>query len=979
MNPLIEIDPKVWRELNQLLDDALDVPLAGREAWLASLDESRRALATPLRDLLTRAAQVETRDFLDTVPKIGEGAKAEPAPATERTGDVIGAYRLIREIGSGGMGAVWLAERADGLLQRTIALKLPHGAWRSAGLAERMARERKILAGLDHPNIARLYDAGLTDAGQPFLALEFVDGVPVDQYCRAHALDTRARLGIFLQMARAVASAHAQLVVHRDLKPSNVLVTQDGQVRLLDFGIAKLLEDGQARETHLTELSGRALTPDYASPEQILGEPLTVASDVYSLGVILYELLTENRPYKLKRESRGALEEAILQTEPVRPSDATFVATTRATLRGDLDAIVLKALRKDSAERYATVNAFIDDLNAYLENRPVLAQPESAAYRARKFIARHRLGVAAAAAVLMAIVAGAAVALWQARVAIAERNRAEEVKTFIASIFRDADPWFGPQTTPSAVDLLKRARAKIEARFASPTPTRFELMNVLGESLLHVQDLDTAEAIENAVLKEATPVLGAGHLQTLRAHRLLAQVYRSRGQPDKALAELGKALPAITRRPEDHPQEAVDALLDHAQLTMDKGRFDDAIGSMKRVLALTAELPGDWAATNVVAWKSLAEANEYKRDKPQALDAAKRAYALAEALYARSGGHPDLINARLMYARQLADGGDQVSAIRLTRESIAEAERLFGAESRAVGEYVQTITVMLAQAGELKQARESGKRAAAIFAKYYEPESPFIGPIYDTNGYVALMSRDGDAAIENYAHVLPIVTREYGPTHEITYTVQMYRGLALAIAGRMAEASKELEAVAAGYAKTGYAGMSGPYRSLSELHRLQGDFEGAAQFAQQSLDALDPSPGSDAARMRVLTELGLNLVELGRYAEAVPHLTRALEIYPTKQSAVSPQRIDAMVALGRAHLGMGDAAKAMPYLEQAVEFWRKFNAESRWAGDAGLWFGRCQVALGRSVDGRENLRRARAILARSPFPADRRLLVLAQT
>src|SRR6185436_14101596 len=326
-------------------------------------------------------------------------------------GDLVGPYRLVRELGAGGMGAVWLAERADGLIQRSIALKLPHLVTpRRAELAERMAREREILAALDHRNIAKLFDAGLTAEGQPYLALEYVEGVPIDQYVRgagdAAALPLEQRLRLFLQVAHAVAYAHGKLVVHRDLKPANILVTANGGVRLLDFGIAKLLDDGEARATQLTRLSGGAFTPEYASPEQILGEPLTVASDVYSLGVVLYELLTGTRPYRLKRDSLGALEEAILQAAPARPSEIA-PPELRKALRGDLDTIVPKALKKNPAQRYATVNAFAEDLACYLQDRPVQARPDSSTYVLRKFVARNRLAVGASAATLLVIVASA--------------------------------------------------------------------------------------------------------------------------------------------------------------------------------------------------------------------------------------------------------------------------------------------------------------------------------------------------------------------------------------------------------------------------------------------------------------------------------------------------------------------------------------------------------------------------------------------
>src|SRR6185295_9751376 len=299
------IDVDGWGTLSRLLDQALELPAPQVDSWLDSLAPEFDALKPQLKRMLSRHASVETGEFLNKLPKVDLQPEDATPPRTEQPGDVIGPYRLERELGSGGMGVVWLAIRTDGLIKRPVALKLPHGAWKRAGLAERMAREREILASLAHPNIAHLYDAGVTAAGQPYLAIEYVEGTRVDVYCRERALGVRARLELFVQVAGAVAYAHGKLVVHRDLKPANILVSGDGQVRLLDFGLAKLLEDGVTRETRVTEMAGRALTPDYASPEQILGEPLTTASDVYSLGVVLYELLCEQRPYRLTRDSRG--------------------------------------------------------------------------------------------------------------------------------------------------------------------------------------------------------------------------------------------------------------------------------------------------------------------------------------------------------------------------------------------------------------------------------------------------------------------------------------------------------------------------------------------------------------------------------------------------------------------------------------------------------------------------------------------------
>jgi WD40 repeat protein/serine/threonine protein kinase len=420
-----------YARISKLLDDALELAPEAREAWLADLDTRDREAAQEIRELL--------KPGTNRIERILAGADEVIASLPEAdwslVGRQFGPYRVCSLLGHGGMGSVWLADRVDGLLERRVALKLVPPALMGLGFVERLVRERAILASLDHPNIARLFDAGLSQDGQPYLALEYVPGTPFVTYCDQHRLSVRERLELFCQALQAVQHAHAHLVVHRDLKPSNILVTEEGRVCLLDFGIAKLLRENVANETELTQLRGRALSPKYAAPEQIAGAPITIAADIYALGVMLYELLTGEAPYRLSRPSPGALEEAILAAEVVPPSRVPLTesaadaraATPRSLarmLRGDLDTIVEKTLRKSPSERYATADAFREDIARCLHGEPVLARRQSLAYRAVKFARRHWLGVAVAAAFVLAIVAGLAVVTYEAKVVAVERDAA---------------------------------------------------------------------------------------------------------------------------------------------------------------------------------------------------------------------------------------------------------------------------------------------------------------------------------------------------------------------------------------------------------------------------------------------------------------------------------------------------------------------------------------------------------------------------
>jgi serine/threonine-protein kinase len=499
-----------WSTLNRLLETAVSLPPSERLAWVEQLGSDHASLKPLLRELLTREDLSETGDFLATLPRVAL-VTGEPQPEGSG-GQTVGPYRLLWLLGAGGMGSVWLAERIDGQLTRRVALKLPHLAQGIEGLAERMARERDILAVLEHPNIARLYDAGVASDGRPYLALEYVEGEPIVRYCERRHLDIGGRLRLVAQVARAVAFAHSRLIVHRDLKPSNILVAADGHVRLLDFGIAKILAAGADAAAPPTQLGARAFTLDYASPEQIRGEPISTKTDIYSLGVVLYELLAGSRPFTAS-DTAGLLPLAvhILSTEARRPSDVVAQASTRRRLRGDLDTIVLKTLQKEPGARYATADELADDLGRYLAGEPVRARPDSRWYRARKLAGRNKVLVAAGVAVVVALASGLSIALWQARIARSEARTASAVERFLVDIFQknsrdQPDPAHARQTT--ARELLNIGAQLISGSMTDAPAGKLRVLQTLAGMHQDLELWDEAVALNRQRLQLARLVYG---------------------------------------------------------------------------------------------------------------------------------------------------------------------------------------------------------------------------------------------------------------------------------------------------------------------------------------------------------------------------------------------------------------------------------------------------------------------------------------
>ena len=553
-----------WEEVSQQLDLVLDMPEADRAPWLAAL----RAKDPELSALVDQALTIRGSEGFDQFLAGPTPLAGEASSETSLVGRRIGPYVIDAEVGRGGMGSVWRAHRADGRYEAEVAIKFVHAVWMGQAGEQRFQFEGRVLARLNHPNIARLLDAGVAEVKQPYLVLEYVEGEPIDLYCERNHLDAAVRVKLFIDVLHAVAHAHTNLIVHRDIKPSNVLVRPDGTVKLLDFGIAKLI-DSEAEPAQLTRASAVALTPQYAAPEQLLGQPISTVTDVYALGLLLYVLLTGEHPVPKGTRSSAALVQAVLTDEPARASAVGKIDVIPArSLEGDLDNILHKAIKKNPAERYASVDAFADDLQRYLTDEPVQARPDTTMYRLSKFVKRHRVGTALTSLAVIALAASLVVASIQANRAeraaahaIVEKTRADKEAadaieqrdralegfeqaqdaTHLATfMLLDALPADRMEYTRKI--LLKGADAVRTSTDISKT-RRAILLQILGDQFDSRRDYEAAlplytEAAAMAVEANDTEIAAGSLCRAGSTDSHLNRVSEGMAKIDKALAEL---------------------------------------------------------------------------------------------------------------------------------------------------------------------------------------------------------------------------------------------------------------------------------------------------------------------------------------------------------------------------------------------------------------------------------------------------------
>jgi serine/threonine protein kinase len=730
-----------WRTVEQHLDRLLDMDETQWDGYLSRLEDEEPTVAGALRAMMADRRTLEAQGFLET---------SLVAPADqEQVGTQVGAYTIVSLIGRGGMGEVWLAQRSDGRFEGRFALKFLDSYSASPAALDRFRREGRLLARLAHPHIARLIDAGVTGSGRPYLILEYAQGTRIDDYCVAHRLSVEARVRLILDVLAALAHAHSNLVIHRDIKPTNILVTEEGDAKLLDFGIAKLLgsEAGSDGDSPPTRIEDAAFTAEYAAPEQILGEPPSTATDVYQMGVLIFVLLSGRLPLGAEGSTRAERIKAALDGEPPRMSEAAPAAIRKA-LKGDLDAIVSKALRKLPRERYATAAALADDLKRYLQNEPVLARANLATYRIQKFVRRYRAAVVGTAAAVLALIAATAFALYQMREAQIQRDQSRE----------------------------QARRAELQAEFVSL------MMSNVGDKPT------TAEQLLDAGYKLVTQHYTDDPVFRMSAMLNLSARYQDIGLTPKQYALL-KEVDQIARGLKDWSMMSR-AECGLAQAEIDLGHLDRAASWMTAAKSAMGHVPNPNPLYLQDCMEAEADLADAQGDPRRATRIAEQALALLE----QAGATHDLRYADLLghIADYYKSSGDTThKGLEYVERALAAAERNGLGDTDAAMTAMHNVASSLVGLGELK---EGCKREAHLVERLESTRRMVIPAIAVLNGSCLLREGDAPAALGWYDKGVSAAVAEQD--RELEAYARLSRARALIALKRLDEAATEIDQAA---------------------------------------------------------------------------------------------------------------------------------------------------------------------------------------
>jgi len=922
------MSPEEWRRIERVVDQALDLAPAKRAEYLADACGDDCALRSAVEEVLAGASGV---GFLDSPA----GAYAAPLisgqsadrDADDEPGTQIGPYRVLRELGRGGMGAVVLAERADGQFTQRVALKLIKRGMDSDEIHARFLAERQILARLHHPNIARLLDGGVAADGRQYFAMEYVEGTSITAHCDALRMPVDERLRLFAQACEAVRYAHNALVVHRDLKPSNILVTAAGEAKLLDFGIAKLLRDDPAGlDAHaLTQAGMLLLTPDYAAPEQVRGTPVTTATDVYALGAILYELLTGRRAHRFATRTPMEVARVVCDVTPERPSVAVLhavddndspatapsndeIARLRGTeparlgrrLRGDLDTIVLTALHKDATLRYASTDALLEDLRRYAANEPIRARGESFPYRAQKFLRRHRAGIAAGTALFVTLIAGVASTTWQARVARREAAKATAVKDFVISLFTASDPSESRGRDITARELLARGRLSADTGLAHEPALKAEMLNTLAGIYRELGFYAASDTLFGRAATLAASTYGAesGEVATILTGWGLT-LYQS-GAYERADSLLTKALAYRKKALNTPGPDAAESMANLAAVVEAKGDLDRAEQLYRNALAISRRYYGE-RSLKVAEDLSNLGVTLWRGGKLQAADSATRA-ALEIRRKLQDGEHPQFIISQHNLAGVLLALGKLDEAETLEREVVAKRRHVYPQGHNDVAIALQQLELILEARGRYEEAESTLVEALAVRRKWLGESHPEtitlianIGVLDYRMGHLAEAAAATRQAVDGFQRTL-------GASHPTTVTTRTNLGVILTEQGAYAEAEPMLrDALTSRRAMFGdssavvaqtlrHLGLW--YYARHDTGQAESSFRDALRIYRQAL------PEGHFRTAEALTSLGALLADRGCSAEGEQLLREALAIRVKAHGAGDARTAETERALG---------------------------------------------------------------------------------
>ncbi|HEY4365606.1 MAG TPA: tetratricopeptide repeat protein [Steroidobacteraceae bacterium] len=877
-----KLDVRLER-LQELFFFASELQGSERESFIANATEAEPELRQELLGLLSNASRNFTSPLTHALGRALANAEADKRNAL--IGRTIGNYKLVSVLGRGGAGVVYLGERADRQYSAQVAIKVvDHTA--VADLGARFRSERQILASLNHPNIARLVDAGETEDGQPYLVMDYVHGEPLDRYCDSRKLDFRARLTLFLEICGAVQYAHQNLIVHRDIKPANILVTADGVPKLLDFGIAKLLNAGDVVHTpDLTRMNDRVLTPEYASPEQILGQTVTTSSDVYSLGVLLYQLLTGLRPYTVPASgSQLEIERSICVIDPPRPSaivqramqsppvedESTIEAIALARgqsperlqrrLIGDIDSIVMRALRKEPEHRYSSVERLVEDIRHHLQNEPVQARQGNWVYYSQRFVRRHTPGVIAGVGFLAFVIAVAVVMSIQrqdiARAldrATQDRERAEKVSDFMLTVFTAADPFTNFGREPTARTLLDQAARHISSDLDEQPDVHARLLEAIGRSFRRMGQPDRAVAYLQDSLRVRQQAPGNDEAAVGSIVTEIAIALRQAGRTDESDRYFTEAL-EISRHAKDQRSVA------HAQLLVDLGRLEKMRSNTKQALEhLTVALqlmreikgPRDPEVGAILA--EMSNILVWSDDLPGAERAAREAVSIYEVL---PKTHPD----RVMADYYLAD-------ILFYRGRINDAaalfERALDAQRTLYGNANSTVADTLASLAQVRLAQNNPADAEKLIREAITIHKDSGSTAYQRIGYLQTMlatvymrQKKFTNAEAQLRETLDLFEKHLPPDHQYRASAEHYLGETLLAIGKLKEAETVLTTAMNRWTRTGASAWRSA-RSASALGEVlyrEGRIEEAESYLSQSYRELSADPGADGDSKRIARE-----------------------------------------------------------------------------------------------------------------------------